>query len=45
MCGYGRLIKPQRQSFFGVGYGLTPAEIALVWHTAPARMSIPPPAT
>jgi len=26
-------------------YGLTPAEIALMWQTAPPRMPIPPPAT
>jgi hypothetical protein len=26
-------------------YALTPAEIALMWKTAPSRMSIPPPAT
>jgi len=26
-------------------YGLTPAEIALMWETAPPRMPIPPPAT
>jgi hypothetical protein len=26
-------------------YGLTPAEIALVWQTAPPRMPIPPPKT
>jgi hypothetical protein len=25
-------------------YGLTPAEINLIWKTAPPRMSIPPPA-
>jgi len=24
-------------------YGLTPAEIALMWQTAPPRMPIPPP--
>ena len=26
-------------------YGLTPAEIELLWKTAPPRMPIPPPAT
>jgi hypothetical protein len=26
-------------------YGLTPAEIELMWKTAPPRMPIPPPAT
>ena len=26
-------------------YGLTPAEIALMWQTAPPRMPIPPPTT
>ena len=26
-------------------YGLTPAEIDLMWKTAPPRMPIPPPAT
>jgi len=26
-------------------YGLTPAEIELIWQTAPPRMPIPPPAT
>ena len=26
-------------------YALTPAEIALIWQTAPPRMPIPPPAT
>jgi hypothetical protein len=26
-------------------YGLTPAEIELLWQTAPPRMPIPPPAT
>ena len=26
-------------------YALTPAEIALMWQTAPPRMPIPPPAT
>ena len=26
-------------------YGLTPAEIGLMWQTAPPRMPIPPPAT
>jgi hypothetical protein len=26
-------------------YGLTPAEIELMWQTAPPRMPIPPPAT
>ena len=26
-------------------YGLTPAEIALMWQTAPPRMPIPPPGT
>jgi hypothetical protein len=26
-------------------YGLAPAEIELLWKTAPPRMSIPPPAT
>ena len=26
-------------------YGLTPAEIALMWQAAPPRMPIPPPAT
>jgi diketogulonate reductase-like aldo/keto reductase len=26
-------------------YGLTPAEIALMWKTAPPRMPIPPSAT
>ena len=26
-------------------YALTPAEIALMWQTAPPRMPVPPPAT
>jgi hypothetical protein len=26
-------------------YGLTPAQIDLMWQTAPPRMPIPPPAT
>ena len=26
-------------------YGLTPAELDLLWKTAPPRMPIPPPAT
>jgi hypothetical protein len=26
-------------------YALTPAEIGLLWKTAPSRMPIPPPAT
>ena len=26
-------------------YGLTPAEITLMWQTAPPRMPIPPPAS
>jgi hypothetical protein len=26
-------------------YGLTPAEIGLMWKTAPPRMPVPPPAT
>ena len=29
--------------FVSQTYGLTPAEIALTWQTAPPRMPIPPP--
>jgi hypothetical protein len=37
-------LEQQLTDLVNQAYGLTPAEIALIWQTAPPRMPIPPPA-
>src|ERR1019366_4376492 len=42
---YTRTLEPALSDLVSQAYALTPAEIELIWQTAPPRMPIPPPAT